>query len=77
MLLLFLQPNMTRKQFPPKFAIANGFVIGSMPKVLQLTTAYGEKKRVIPEREVTDLLKAMIAPVLVGKSVRNSVEFRD
>jgi hypothetical protein len=39
-----MQPNMTRKRFPPKFAIANGFVIGSMPKVLQLTTANGEKK---------------------------------
>jgi hypothetical protein len=39
-----MQPNMTRKTFPPKFAIANGFVIGSMPKVIQLTTADGEKK---------------------------------
>jgi hypothetical protein len=38
-----MQPNMTREQFPPKFAIGNGFVIGSMPKVLQLTTADGEK----------------------------------
>jgi hypothetical protein len=37
-----MQPNMTSKRFPPKFAIANGFVIGSMPKVLQLTTANGE-----------------------------------
>ena len=59
-----MQPNMTNKKLPPKFAIANGFVIGSMPKVLQLTTANGKKKsRVIPECEVTDLLKAMIAPV--------------
>jgi hypothetical protein len=39
-----MQPNMTRKRFPPKFAIANGFVIGSLPKVLQLTMANGEKK---------------------------------
>jgi hypothetical protein len=59
-----MQPNITRRRFPPKFAIANRFVIGSMPKVLQLTTANIEKKnRIIPEREVTDLLKAMIAPV--------------
>ncbi len=59
-----MQPNMTRKRFPPKFAMANGFVIRSMPKVLQLITAYGEKKnRVIGEGDVTDLLKAMIAPV--------------
>ncbi len=39
-----MQPNMTRKRFPPKFTIANGIVIESMPKVLQLTTANGEKK---------------------------------
>jgi hypothetical protein len=39
-----MQPNMTRKRFPPKFAIANGFVIGSMPKILQLTTTNFEKK---------------------------------
>ncbi len=39
-----MQPNMTRKRFPPKFAIANGFVIGSMPKILQLTTTNGERK---------------------------------
>jgi hypothetical protein len=39
-----MQPKMTRNKFPPKFAIANGFVIGSMPQVLQWTTANNEKK---------------------------------
>ena len=35
-----------------------------MPKVLQLTTADGEKKTwVIAEHELSDLLKAMMAPV--------------
>jgi hypothetical protein len=35
-----------------------------MPQVLQLTTADGEKKtRVVAEHELTDLLKAMMAPV--------------
>ncbi len=59
-----MQQNMTRKRFPPKFAIAKGFVIGSMPKVLQLTTANGEKKtKAIAEHELSDLLKAMMAPV--------------
>ena len=54
---------MTKKN-PPKFAIANGFVIGSMPKILQLTTTDGEKKtRAIAEHKITDLLKAMMAPV--------------
>ncbi len=57
-----MQPYMTKK--PPKFAIANGFIIGSMPKILQLTTTNGEKKtRAIDEHEITDLLKAMMAPV--------------
>jgi hypothetical protein len=39
-----MQPKMTRNKLPPKFAIANEFVIGSMPQVLQWTTANGEKK---------------------------------
>jgi hypothetical protein len=39
-----MQPKMIRNKFPPKFAIANGFVIGSMPQVLQWTTANSEKK---------------------------------
>jgi hypothetical protein len=34
-----------------------------MPEVPQLTTANGEKKQGIVEYEVTDLLKAMMAPV--------------
>ena len=59
-----MQPCMTTRRFPPKFAIANGFVIGSMPKLLQLTTANGEKKtRAIAEHELNDLLKAIMAPV--------------
>jgi hypothetical protein len=59
-----MQPKMIRNKFPPKFAIANGFVIGSMPQVLQWTTANGEKKsRFIAEHELTNLLKAMMAPV--------------
>jgi hypothetical protein len=39
-----IQLKMIRNKFPPKFAIANGFVIGSMSQVIQWTTAYGEKK---------------------------------
>jgi hypothetical protein len=56
-------PKMMRNKFPPKFAIANGFVIGSMPQVLQWTTTESEKKRVISEHELTNLLKAIMAPV--------------
>jgi hypothetical protein len=59
-----MQPKMIRNKFPPKFAIAHGFVIGSMPQGQQWTTADGDKKsRVIAEHEFNDLLKAMMAPV--------------
>jgi hypothetical protein len=39
-----MQPKIIRNKFPPKFEIVNGFVVGSMPQVLQWTTANGEKK---------------------------------
>ncbi len=39
-----MQPKMIGNKFPPTFAIANGFVIGSMPLVVQWTTANGEKE---------------------------------
>ena len=59
-----MQPNMTNKQSPPKFAIANGFVIGSFPQELKLRTSNGNtEKRIIEEHQITDLLKAMMAPV--------------
>jgi hypothetical protein len=58
-----MQPQMTKKD-PPKFAIANGFVIGSLLEVLHWTSTNGDRiKRKINDHEVTDLLKAMLAPV--------------
>ncbi len=72
MLLLFqwYTAKHDKKKISTKFAIANGFVIGSIPKVVLLMMANGEKKnRVIAEREVTDLLKAMIAPVRPYRSI--------
>ncbi len=64
---------MIRNEFPSKYAMANGFVIGSMPQVLQWTTVDGEKKsRVIAEHELTDLLKAMMAPVKPYGSICSS-----
>ncbi len=49
---------------PPKFAIANGFVIGSFPQEVNWITCNGDtEKRIIQEHELTDLLKAMMAPV--------------
>jgi hypothetical protein len=58
-----MQPNMTNKKLPPKFAIANGFVIGSFPQEVKWITCNGDtEKRIIQEHELTDLLKAMMAP---------------
>jgi hypothetical protein len=66
MLLLF-QWHATKdekQQSPSKFAIAYGFVIGSFPQEVKWTTTNGDtKKRIIKEHELTDLLKAMMAPV--------------
>ena len=49
---------------PPKLAIANGFVIGSFPQEIQFFNKNGKKvKRKIEEYELTDLVKAMAAPI--------------
>jgi hypothetical protein len=59
-----MQTSMATKKTPPKFAIANGFVIGSFPQEIQFFNKDGKKvKRKIEEYELTDLVKAMAAPV--------------
>jgi hypothetical protein len=56
--------NKATKTTPPKFAIANGFVIGSFPQVLEWTDKDGNQKvRKIEDNELTDLLKAMLSPI--------------
>jgi hypothetical protein len=40
-----MQPNVTTKKIPPKFAVANGFVIESLPHVLKWTTNNGETEK--------------------------------
>ena len=56
--------NKATKTTPPKFAIANGFVIGSFPQVLEWTDKDGKERiRAIEDSELTDLLKAMLSPV--------------
>ena len=48
----------------PTYAIANGFVIGSFPTIIQFVTKDGKRKeRSIEINEFADLLKAMLAPV--------------
>jgi len=59
-----MQASMASKKTPPKFAIANGFVIGSFPRVIQFINKEDEVvKRKIEEYELTDLVKAMAAPI--------------
>ena len=59
-----MQNSMASKKTPPKFAIANGFVIGSFPREIQFFNKEDEVvKRKIEEHELTDLLKAMAAPI--------------
>jgi hypothetical protein len=57
-----MQLNMANKKSPPKIAIANGFVIGSFPREVKWITSNGKtKKRIIKDRELTDILKVMMA----------------
>jgi hypothetical protein len=57
-------PNLANKRTTPKFAIANGFVIGSFPQEIEFTKEDGKRNiRNIKNNELTDLLKAMPAPV--------------
>jgi hypothetical protein len=57
-------PNLANKRTPPKFTIANGFVIGSFPQKIEFTNKDGKRKaRNINDNKLTDLLKAMLAPV--------------
>ena len=57
-------PNLENKRIPPKLAIAYGFVIGSFPQKIEITNKNGKKKaRNINDNKLTDLLKAMLAPV--------------
>ena len=59
-----MRSNLINKITPPKFAIANGFVIGSFPSEIEFVNKEGETvTRKIEENELTDILKAMMAPV--------------
>ena len=59
-----MSPNLVNKRIPPKFAIANGFVIVSFPQEINFFNKDGKRNiRNINNTELTDLLKAMLAPV--------------
>jgi hypothetical protein len=59
-----MQPQMASKRTPPKFSIANGFVIGSFPKEIKFFSKEGQRvTRKVEDDELTDTLKAMVAPL--------------
>ena len=61
---VLVQLNQAQQKKTPKYSIANSFVIGSFPKEIKIRDKAGyQVKRVINEEELTDLLKAMLAPV--------------
>ncbi len=54
-----MQPQMAYKKTPPKFAIANGFVIGSFPQEIKSFNKKGQRNtRKVEDDELTDTLKA-------------------
>jgi hypothetical protein len=55
---------MASKRTPPKFAIANGFIIGSFPQEIKFFNKEGQRvTRKMEDDELTDMLKAMVAPL--------------
>jgi hypothetical protein len=59
-----MQPLMAKREYPPKFAIANGFVIGSFPQRIKFSSKDGEKQvRTIDDDDLSDLVKAILAPI--------------
>lgn len=60
-----------KNKSPPKFAIANGFVIGQIPGVIEIHDEDGTKRKVVIEfldkdgikrNKITDIVRAMVAP---------------
>ncbi len=59
-----MQPQMASKRTPPKFAIANGSIIGSFPQEIKFINKEGRRvTRKVEDDELTDTLKAMVAPL--------------
>ena len=55
----------TSKKGPQKFAIANGFVVGSFPEVFSYTDKHGNavRTKIDIEQDVNDVLRALLAPI--------------
>ena len=59
------QGNKSESDNPPKFAIANGFAIGHIPRLISFLSKDGEHKErvIIPEQDLNDVLCSAISPV--------------
>jgi hypothetical protein len=80
---------MASKKTPPKFVIANGFVIGSFIQEIKFFNKEGQRvTRKVEDDELTDTLKAMVAPLRpygcvfaysggAQKSLRGNYQFFD
>ena len=59
-----MQPKMAKREYQPKFAIANGFVIGTFPQRIKFYSKEVNKHvRTIEDDDLTDLVKAIVAPI--------------
>ncbi len=59
-----MQPQMASKKTPPKFAIANGFVIEFFPQDIKFFDKEGQiVTRKVEDDELTGTMKAMVAPL--------------
>ena len=60
-----MQPSCITRNCPPKYAIANGFVIGSFPEVITFKDKDGVERReeINVEEDVNDVLRAYLSPI--------------
>ncbi len=82
-----MQPQMATFKTPPKFAIANGFVIRCFPEEIQFFNKEGQRvTKKIEDDEIRETIKAMVPPLRpygcvfaysgsAQKSVRGNYQF--
>lgn len=60
-----MKPSQASSKNPPKFAITNGFAIGSFPARILFTSPSqeGEFRTVDVQKDVNKVMKALVAPV--------------
>jgi hypothetical protein len=59
-----MRPNMTKRRSPPKHAIANGFVIGHIPRIISTKGPNNTVvKTEIRDEDLTDILCSFLSPI--------------